>query len=574
MQRRADLKKKLQFYYEAESAKNEPATVSVDNGPTIQTLWEKQYDGTRYFTRDFIPIPWTPRTGLAGKAVVAFKRFFRKGTIYIFEQFSEFLYQFESRLLELLGMFIQFFASLDGRMSRTETQAQEQIEQISRQQERLQELEKEVIKNKKWLVRQLEEHNSLISSQRNQIMEQQEQIDTQHNQILKQAMLMSDIEGQRQRLEEEQSVAIFHLQKQIECQLQSQGKETELLSKRLDEYFSQINTLQSAFLLRPAAGIDNKQMAALYVYRYMLGREPEDMQIVWDNKKNWEELRSEVLKSPEFRMKIAENFGGGHVKVEGITYFFPPNDTVISLSMIENGVNWAKHDIERFISLADRFFYKGDAPEKGIFLDIGGNIGTTSIYCKVKLKQQFKFIAFEPISLCAKLLAANAAFNGVGSDIWVEQVALSDQEREHATMKINRDNWGNCTLVDDVIDSSLEDAESVLTTTLDKYIAENDVKADNIKYIWLDVEGHEYEVLKGALEFFSVYRVPMCMEFNQNIYKEHGHYESTLELLKKNYKSFMVASQIKTGNEAPRSINELSLLWEEEKQKACDLILL
>ena len=178
MQRRADLEKKLQFYYEREKAGDNIDTTANDN-PTIHELWEKQYDVTRYFTRDFMPTPWTPRTGLAGKAAITFKRFFRKGTVYIFEQFSAFLYQFESRLLELLGMFIQTFASFDGRMSKTEIQAKEQIEQISRQQERLQELEKEVIKNKKWFVQQLEEKNSLISSQRNQIMEQQKQIEAQ-----------------------------------------------------------------------------------------------------------------------------------------------------------------------------------------------------------------------------------------------------------------------------------------------------------------------------------------------------------------------------------------------------------
>ena len=101
MQRRADLEKKLQFYYEREKAGDNIDTTANDN-PTIHELWEKQYDVTRYFTRDFMPTPWTPRTGLAGKAAITFKRFFRKGTVYIFEQFSAFLYQFESRLLRHL----------------------------------------------------------------------------------------------------------------------------------------------------------------------------------------------------------------------------------------------------------------------------------------------------------------------------------------------------------------------------------------------------------------------------------------------------------------------------------------
>ena len=106
----------------------------------------------------------------------------------------------------------------------------------------------------------------------------------------------------------------------------------------------------------------------------------------------------------------------------------------------------------------------------------------------------FRFIAFEPYSICAKLLRCNAGINGIGPEFQVEQIALSDQVREKAALRVNSmENQGGNSL----ITGSKDDTDEIVaTTTLDQYLKEHNIAQSEIKYIWIDVEGHEYEVLK------------------------------------------------------------------------------
>lgn len=512
---------KMQMYYAKECAQTENSESTVQ--AASRKLWTKQLEVTEHFTRDFLADVRTEKKGIIGKLVTLIKRIFRKGTFFIFKQFTERIFDFQSKSMELSG---------------------------------------EVIK----LVLSLEEGRIHLEEEQRKLREEQAAY------ISDMQKLQQCLREEQHRLQEKQVELISASQERIEGELQTQAQVTELLGKRLDEHFVQISGLQSALHPKVTRETDDKQIAALYAYRYMLGRDPEDMQIVWNNERSWRDLRAEIMESGEYKCEMAD-IEKCSVKVEGITYFCPPGDKVIPLSMIMLGINWAKDDIDHFISLADRKFYE-KAPEEGIFLDIGGNIGTTSIYCKLKLKQRFHFIAFEPVSLNARLLAANAAINGVGSDIEVEQVALSNIMRDHSVMRINKENWGESAIVNSEADTTLWETEVVSTIKLDEYIADHGINAADIKYIWLDVAGHEFEALKGASNLLTGHRIPLCMEFNQGIYKEQGHYEQMLQLLENHYELFIIASMIKTGEESLRPIQELPLVWEEEDGKTCDLILL
>lgn len=261
------------------------------------------------------------------------------------------------------------------------------------------------------------------------------------------------------------------------------------------------------------------------------------------------------------------------LKVEDIVYFHDPCDEVIPQSMISSGVNFAKGDIDNFIKISDEQFYKNCSPKEGIFLDIGGNIGTTSIYCKIKLKNKMRFIAFEPVEKIARLFEANCAINGVSSDIRLEQIGLSN--RVNSTyMRIDRENLGNSEIIskEDAL-SMDEPLERIYTTTLDRYLSEHDVKKDSIKYIWIDTEGHEPEVLEGAAELYSKHRIPTWLEFNQSIYKEQDKYDLMLEILQKYFNCFFTNIQLSKQNYKPRPINDLVKLWDELDHDFCDLLL-
>ncbi len=323
---------------------------------------------------------------------------------------------------------------------------------------------------------------------------------------------------------------------------------------------------------------DSKKAAMLYAYRYLLDREPERPEIVEGNQLGWKELRANFMNSPEYKSlqsyDMVQQYEGPYfsLNVEGITYFYERQDKVIPHYMMGSGRNWSGDDIDNFIGLADRVYYQGKAPQSGIFLDIGGNIGTTSIYCKMKLKKAFRFIAFEPYSICAKLLRCNAGINGIGPEFQVEQIALSDQVREKAALRVNSmENQGGNSL----ITGSKDDTDEIVaTTTLDQYLKEHNIAQSEIKYIWIDVEGHEYEVLKGSRSLYQSHKIPTCIEFNQDRYHASGNYEEMIAMLEEYFDSFAISAQVTEGNETFRPISEVKLLWEELNHEPCDLILL
>ncbi len=319
--------------------------------------------------------------------------------------------------------------------------------------------------------------------------------------------------------------------------------------------------------------LDSKQAAVVYAYRYLLNREPEDPNIIAYNMRDWKELREELLNSSEYRLSNSITFQEMpyfSLDVTGITYFYNKEDIAIPNEMLMSGKSWGETDIQNFVKISDQQHYGEAVPQEGLFLDIGGNIGTTSIYCKLKLKPSFRFIAFEPVSETAKLLAANIAVNGAYPDIIVERVALSNQKQERAGMQINHENWGNCSLTTD--GSSGE--EQVIVTTLDSYLEEHQIGYSEIKYIWIDVEGHEPEVLEGAASLYRKSKIPTCLEFNQRVYMERQKYEKMLVLLERYFDSFMVCEQITGENDRLRPISELRMLWEECEHRSCDLILM
>ena len=131
--------KKLQTYYMAEQEDRERGN------QLSRKLWLKQLHVTEHFTRDFVADVHTNRRGVAGKLVLFIKRIFRKGTFYIFKQFSERIYDFQSRSMELSGDIIQALLNLEEQQRSFEKDLKALIERqttlISKFEERQNQLE-------------------------------------------------------------------------------------------------------------------------------------------------------------------------------------------------------------------------------------------------------------------------------------------------------------------------------------------------------------------------------------------------------------------------------------------------
>jgi len=126
--RREEIEKKLKNYYEEEKKKNE--TIAQDTG---RNLWTKQLEVTQHFIRDFVAEVQTDRRGIVRKLVILIKRIFRKGTYYIFKQFSEKIYNFQSKNMELVGNIIQFLLNLEDKQCHLEEEQTAFISDVQKQ---------------------------------------------------------------------------------------------------------------------------------------------------------------------------------------------------------------------------------------------------------------------------------------------------------------------------------------------------------------------------------------------------------------------------------------------------------
>lgn len=190
-------------------------------------------------------------------------------------------------------------------------------------------------------------------------------------------------------------------------------------------------------------------------------------------------------------------------------------------------LRWSRMDAKRL-----DFYQAFIGPGERVF-DIGANMGNRS---KIFRAIGATVVAFEPQSHCAKFL--EAAFRGDTSFTLVN-AALSDQQGEltmhiseaHVLSTLDKE-WMERMNQGGRFANQWVRTERVQVTTLDKAIEQFGLPS----FIKIDVEGHEYSVIRGlnqavqyvSLEFASesLDRTGQCIEHLDSL----GHYEYQLSL--------------------------------------------
>ena len=134
------------------------------------------------------------------------------------------------------------------------------------------------------------------------------------------------------------------------------------------------------------------------------------------------------------------------------------------------------------------------ARTKGIFVDVGGNSGIYTILAGVT-RADVNIHTFEPFPEAADILRRNVALNGIQERVTLHDVALSDRAG-HAELYLPDPGHGRLET-----SASLEaefkkqhaECRHIETRTLDSYSFDQPVSI-----VKIDVEGHEYAVIKGA----------------------------------------------------------------------------
>lgn len=150
------------------------------------------------------------------------------------------------------------------------------------------------------------------------------------------------------------------------------------------------------------------------------------------------------------------------------------------------------------------------------FLDIGANVGTTSI---ALLNRGFaRGHAFEPEPFNYRLLGANLALNGLLDRCQTERVALSETEGT-ALLEVDRRNLGDHRIGSQRAEAPVRlrgedkgEPTSVLVKPLDSFVSAGNIDIDDLALVWVDVQGHEAAVLAGGARVFGE-RIPLFVEY-------------------------------------------------------------
>lgn len=275
------------------------------------------------------------------------------------------------------------------------------------------------------------------------------------------------------------------------------------------------------------------------------------------NPEQYKKNKAKIIFYNEYKEKFKFNHNRNkyqvNTSISDISYIADSRDEVIS-NCINMGKDFAHSQIDYFFRLTDKYYGKVG----NIFLDIGANIGTTSIYVKKKYSN-LNVIAFEPSKSNFKMLRMNCILNDT-EDINLVNIGLGNKS-ETVSFTYVPNNPGDCAVSGKAGyagNDEIEYVENVEIKTLDEYLSENNISNDDIGYIWMDTQGFEKEIFEGAKKLFKSRKIPMLSEFNPEIYIKNNTYDEYVSCLSECYDHFI-------------DINELVAEYKENVHKISDL---
>ncbi|MEL6423732.1 MAG: FkbM family methyltransferase, partial [Pseudomonadota bacterium] len=177
-------------------------------------------------------------------------------------------------------------------------------------------------------------------------------------------------------------------------------------------------------------------------------------------------------------------------------------------AVLEKG-HWNRDEFERAIHI---LIHAGDFSLGGIFLDVGANIGTQSLYA-LRNGRFGRIVAYEPEPSNAALFRLNMEENERAVPVTLRECAVgaasgegtlerhasnfgahrvrtashSDHQTDHQTGKHSEED-----------EATAGDALRVEIVTLDEDLAALEITPEQVSLVWIDVEGSEADVIEGA----------------------------------------------------------------------------
>lgn len=148
--------------------------------------------------------------------------------------------------------------------------------------------------------------------------------------------------------------------------------------------------------------------------------------------------------------------------------------------------------------------------EDSVCLDVGSNIGQHALFM-AHLAKEGKVYAFEPIKSLFEQINKSKERNNF-ENLMVENIGLSDKN-EVVTIHINNLNFGMST----IIPRKDFNASETIRTRIFSDFWNDRLRIDVVK---IDVEGYEYQVLRGMEKELRKYSPVILFEFSPIFYKK------------------------------------------------------
>lgn len=139
----------------------------------------------------------------------------------------------------------------------------------------------------------------------------------------------------------------------------------------------------------------------------------------------------------------------------------------------------------------DRF-----ASTANVVFDIGANVGIYSLAAAASASPQVRVHAFEPTPEIASGLMETVSENGLSSNIFVHQLAVSDRPGTAMLMRCRGGGDHSNGGMNFIVESADAGAERVDTISIDAFCEEQGI--EHIDLLKMDIQGHEAPALRGA----------------------------------------------------------------------------
>ena len=182
------------------------------------------------------------------------------------------------------------------------------------------------------------------------------------------------------------------------------------------------------------------------------------------------------------------------------------------------------------------------------FVDIGANIGTSTL--PAVLRHGFaRAVAIEPDETNHALLTQSVVANGLEQRVMTVRTALSNEEKEVLLERCPVNHGDHRVRSENSAATGTREAVSVPATTFDALVRRGVIRMDEVGLVWIDTEGHEGHVFRGARSLVAS-DVPVVVKFRpQALERSHG--LEWFEHLVGTHYSWMVDTRATTNLDKP-----------------------